>query len=211
MWFYRLMRPPITGIPWLLFRVRIEGREHLPKAGGFVLAPSHRSMMDIPLAARISPRRIRFMGKASLFAVPLLGTFFRALGGFPVARDGTDRKAVRDSVAMLEAGEVLCVYPEGTRQHGPKIQPLQPGAAYLALRAGVPIVPVGIVGTEEIMRTRKDPIPRFGRVAIVVGPPIVPEARSSGVVARDKVDALSATLSGALQVLFDDAYEIRDS
>ena len=110
---------------------------------------------------------------------------------------------------MLEAGEVLCVYPEGTRQHGPKIQPLQPGAAYLALRAGVPIVPVGIAGTEEIMRMRKDPIPRFGRVTIVVGPPIVPEARSSGVVARDKVDALSATLSDALQVLFDDAYEIR--
>ena len=78
MWFYRLMRPPITGIPWLLFRVRIEGREHLPKAGGFVLAPSHRSMMDIPLAARVSPRRIRFMGKASLFTVPLLGTFLRA-------------------------------------------------------------------------------------------------------------------------------------
>ncbi len=209
MWFYRLCRPPITGIPWLLWRVRIEGREHLPPAGGFVLAPSHRSMADIVFTARITTRRVRFMGKQSLFKVPLLGTFFTVLGGFPVARDGTDRKAVRDSVEMLEAGDVLAVYPEGTRQNGPKIQPLQPGAAYLAIRAGVPIVPVGIAGAEDIMRAHKIPFPRFGRVAIVVGPPIVPEARTSGVVARDKVDALTATLADALQVLFDDACELR--
>ena len=137
-------------------------------------------MMDILFTARVTRRRVRFMGKASLFKVPVLGAFFSALGGFPVARDGTDRKAVRDSVTMLEAGDVLCVYPEGTRQHGPKIQPLQPGAAYLALRAGVPIVPVGIAGAEEILRAHKAPIPRFGRVTIVIGPPIVPERAGVG-------------------------------
>ena len=210
MWFYRLCRPPLTGIPWLLYRVRIVGREHLPATGGFVITPSHRSMMDILFTARVTTRRVRFMGKASLFKVPLLGAFFTALGGFPVARDGTDRKAVRDSVAMLESGDVLVVYPEGTRQNGPKIQPLQPGAAYLAIRAGVPIVPVGIAGAEEIMRAHKIPFPRFGRVAIVVGPPIVPEARTSGVVARDKVDDVTARLADVLQVLFDEAYELRD-
>jgi 1-acyl-sn-glycerol-3-phosphate acyltransferase len=210
MWFYRLVRPPLTGIPFLLYRVRVKGRENVPATGGFVLTPSHRSMMDILFTARVTPRRVRFMGKASLFKVPLLGAFFSALGGFPVARDGTDRKAVRDSVTMLEAGDVLCVYPEGTRQHGPKIQPLQPGAAYLALRAGVPIVPVGIAGAEEIVRTHKVPFPRFGRVTMVIGPPIVPEARASGVVPRDKVDALTAALADSLQVLLDDAYELRD-
>ena len=210
MWLYRALRPIVAGIPGVIWRVRIVGRENVPQTGGFVLAPSHRSMMDIPLAALVTPRRIRFMGKKSLFAVPVLGTLFRRLGGFPVARDGTDRKAVRESVAMLEAGEVLCVYPEGTRQHGPKIQPLQPGAAYLALRSGVPIVPVGIAGTEEIMRGNRDPIPRLGRVTMVVGQPIVPEDRAKGVVARDRVDALTATLSDALQVLLDDAYELRN-
>jgi len=210
MWFYRLCRPPLTGIPWLLYRVRIVGREHLPATGGCVITPSHRSMMDILFTARVTTRRVRFMGKASLFKVPLLGAFFTALGGFPVARDGTDRKAVRDSVAMLESGDVLVVYPEGTRQNGPKIQPLQPGAAYLAIRAGVPIVPVGIAGAEEIMRAHKIPFPRFGRVTIVVGPPIVPEARTSGVVARDKVDDVTARLADALQVLFDEANRMRD-
>ncbi len=208
--FYRCVRPWLTGIPWILYRVRIEGREHLPATGGFVIAPSHRSMMDILFTARVTTRRVRFMGKASLFKVPVLGWLFSALGGFPVARDGTDRKAVRESVTMLEGGEVLCVYPEGTRQHGRKIQPLQPGAAYLALRAGVPIVAVGIAGAEEILRERKDPFPRFGRVTIVVAPPLIPEARTTGVVPRDKVDAVSDELSDVLQTALDRAYAMRN-
>jgi len=211
MLFYRIVRWILTTGSRLLWRVKVIGSEHVPNAGGFVVAPSHRSMMDIPLAAIPTTRRIRYMGKASLFRIPVLGWLFSTLGGFPVARDGTDRKAVRDSVAMLEAGEVLCVFPEGTRQNGPKIQPLQPGAAYLALRSGTPIVPIAMAGSEEILRDHKWPIPHFGRVVIVVGEPIVPEVRTSGVVARDKVDALTATLFDTLQRLYDEAYEVRES
>jgi len=210
MLFYRITRPIVTSICRVLWRVRVSGRENLPRDGGFILAPSHRSMMDIPFAAVVTSRRIRFMGKKSLFSVPVVGTLFRWLGGFPVSRDGTDRKAVRDSVDMLRAGEVLCVYPEGTRQRGPKIQPLQPGAAYLALRAGVPIIPIGMAGTEEIMRTSRDPIPRFARVALVVGKPIMPEVLPGTLVPRDRVDALSARIGDELQLVFDDAYDIRD-
>ena len=209
MLFYRIVRPIVTGICRVLWRVRLVGVENLPREGGFILAPSHRSMMDIPFAAVPTPRRIRFMGKKSLFGVPVIGPIFRWLGGFPVARDGTDRKAVRDSVEMLRAGEVLCVFPEGTRQHGPKIQPLQPGAAYLALRSGVPLVPIGIAGSEEILRTKRDPIPRFGRVAIVVGVPIKPEKLAGTLVPRDRVDALTARLADEMQLVYDDAYDAR--
>ena len=113
------------------------------------------------------------MGKASLFRIPVLGSLFTVLGGFPVERDGSDRKALRDAMAMLQGGEILLVYPEGTRQHGPKIQPLEPGAAYLSLRAGVPIVPVGIAGSEEILRTPGRKVPGFERVGMVVGAPLV--------------------------------------
>jgi 1-acyl-sn-glycerol-3-phosphate acyltransferase len=211
MLFYRVVHWILTNGSKLLWRVRVVGIDRVPATGGFVLAPSHRSMMDIPLSAIVTKRRIRFMGKVSLFRIPVLGTLFTWLGGFPVARDGTDRKAVRDSVAMLEGGEVLCVFPEGTRQNGPKIQPLQPGAAYLALRAGVPILPIGMAGSEEILRDHNSPIPHFGRVVITVGDPIVPEARASGVVARDKVDALTQQLSDSLQALFDQAYEARSN
>src|SRR5271154_2608208 len=105
MLFYRLVRPWVTGIPRVLWRVRVVGIEHVPTAGGFILAPSHRSMMDIPFAAIVTHRRIRFMGKSSLFGVPVLGTLFRWLGGIPVERDGTDRKAVREAAARLAHGE----------------------------------------------------------------------------------------------------------
>jgi 1-acyl-sn-glycerol-3-phosphate acyltransferase len=195
----------------LAYRVRIRGGENVPREGGYVIAPSHRSMMDIPFVAWLTPRQIRYMGKESLFKVPVLGAAFQVLGGFPVARDGTDRKALREAIAMLQAGEPLLVYPEGTRQHGPKIQPLEPGAAYLALRAGVPILPVGIAGSEEILRSHGRHIPAFHKVAMVVGEPIVPQSRDGGVVPRAEVDALTARLHDTLQELLDAAYDIRDN
>ncbi len=193
------------------YRVRIRGGEHVPQSGGYVIAPSHRSMMDIPFVAWLTPRNIRYMGKESLFKTPVLGPAFKGLGGFPVARDGTDRKALRDAIAMLQAGEPLLVFPEGTRQHGPKIQPLEPGAAYLAMRAGVPIVPVGIAGSEEILRSHGRHIPSFHRVAMVVGEPLTTPARDGGVVPRAEVDALTAKLKDRLQELLDDAYDVRDA
>jgi 1-acyl-sn-glycerol-3-phosphate acyltransferase len=210
MLFYRFAHLLVARGSALLWRARVHGRENLPQVGGYVLAPSHRSMMDIPMAAYLTPRQLRYMGKASLFKIPVLGWIFTVLGGFPVQRDGTDRKALRDSIGMLQNGEILLVFPEGTRQYGPKIQPLQPGAAYLALRAGVPLVPVGIAGTEEILRTPKNRPPRFRSVVMTVGEPIAPEPLAKGVVPRDKVDALSARLSDALQGLLDEAYERRD-
>lgn len=208
--FYDFIRLLVAGGSSAAYRARMVHRDRLPADGGYVLAPSHRSMMDIPFAAWLSKRPLRYMGKASLFRIPVAGAFFRKLGGFAVERDGTDRKALRDSIAMLQAGEVLLVYPEGTRQKGPKISALQPGAAYLALRAGVPIVPVGLAGTEDVMRSHRFKFPRFRRVVMVVGEQLVTPPRASGVVPRDQVDVLTARLHDALQAVFDEANEIRD-
>ena len=156
---------------------------------------------------------IRFMGKAEVFKIPVLGAFFTALGGFPVARDGTDRKARArlDGDAARRASR-LAVFPEGTRQHGPKIQPLQPGAAYLALRAGVPIVPVGIAGSEEILRERQRPAPalrpgrdrgrRADRAAAAHDEARVPRAEVDALTARARTTRCSRR--------FDEALELRD-
>lgn len=209
MLFYRIVWWTVAKGSGALYRTRIVGKERLPRSGGYVLAPSHRSMMEITLLALVTKDRIRYMGKAEVFRIPVLGAIFRSLGGFPVARDGTDRKAVRDSMAMLQAGDRLAIFPEGTRQHGPKIQPLQPGAAYLALRANVPIVPVGMAGTEEIMRSGGR-LPRFGRVVIVVGEPLTPPPRPTSAVPRAEVDAFTAQLAEALQQAFDEALELRN-
>jgi 1-acyl-sn-glycerol-3-phosphate acyltransferase len=207
--FYTVVRWIVAGGSYLLYRVRVRGREHLPAQGGYILAPSHRSMMDIPFVGGLVKKRLRYMGKRSLFEVPVLGRLFVKLGGFPVERDGTDRRALRESIDMLRSGEILLVFPEGTRHSGPKIEPLQPGAAYLALRAGVPIVPVGIAGSEDILRTRASHVPRFGRVTIAIGEPIVVPPRDGGVVPRAEVDALTARLHEILQQTFDEAHELR--
>jgi 1-acyl-sn-glycerol-3-phosphate acyltransferase len=209
MLFYRSVRFVVAGGSTATYRVRVRGEEHVPASGGYVFAPSHRSMMDIPFIAWLTPRRIRYMGKQQLFTVPVLGPTFRALGGFPVSRDGTDRKALRDAIGMLRDGEPMLVYPEGTRQHGPKIAPLEPGAAYLSLRAGVPIVPVGIAGSEEILRSHGRHIPTFRRVGMVIGEQLVPPVRDGGVVPRADVDALTARLHDVLQELLDEAYDLR--
>jgi 1-acyl-sn-glycerol-3-phosphate acyltransferase len=212
MMLYSCIRWTVAFGSRVVFRARIRGTERLPAESGYVMASSHRSMMDIPFDAWLTPRPLRYMGKASLFKIPVLGWLFRVLGGFPVERDGTDRKALRESIQMLQNNDILLMYPEGTRQHGSKIEPLQPGAAYLALRAGVPIVPVGIAGSEQIFRSHRTKLPHFGRVAMVVGEPIMPPARSkSGVVPRADVDALTAELHEALQQVFDEANALRDA
>src|SRR4051812_29712915 len=191
---YRCVRALVVGYVRAVYRVKVVGRELVPADGPYVIAPAHRSMLDIPLASSITTRRIRFMGKAPLFRVPVLGWIFRALGGFPVERDGSDVGPLRDSLRILDEGEPLVVYPEGSRQRGREIAPLQPGAAYLAAKADVPIVPVGIAGAEETFRTKSGRLPGFGRIVVVVGEPIVPSPRTSSVVKRSAVDELSATL-----------------
>jgi 1-acyl-sn-glycerol-3-phosphate acyltransferase len=207
--FYRFARALVVWVSTRPWRVRVIGSERVPASGGFVFAPSHRSMLDIPWVAATTTRRIRFMGKAALFRVPVLGWIFAALGGFPVERDGSDRGPLRDSLAILNNGEPLAVYPEGTRQHGTEIQPLQAGAAYLAIKAGVPIVPVACAGSEEPFRGGHR-LPRFAQGVVLVGEPIQPPVRTSSVVKRELVDQLSAQLRVELQKLFDEAYAIRD-
>jgi 1-acyl-sn-glycerol-3-phosphate acyltransferase len=209
--FYRFMRFWVVGYTRIVYRVRVVGLEHVPPSGPYVIAPTHRSMLDIPLAGAITTRRIRFMGKASLFRVPVLGAIFTALGGYAVERDGSDFGPVRESLKILEAGEPLVVYPEGSRQHGPEIAPLQPGATYLAAKAKVPILPVGIAGAEETFRGRSGRLPGFGRIVVVIGEPLPPPPRTGSAVKRAAIDDWSADLRVRLQQLHDEAYRIRDA
>ena len=206
--FYRFARVMVVLFSMRPWRVKVIGAENIPLSGPVILAPSHRSMLDITWTSGITHRRIRFMGKDTLFRVPVLGWCFTALGGFAVARDGTDRGPLRDSLAILANGEVLTLYPEGTRQRGPAIQALQPGAAWIAIKAGVPIIPIAIAGSEEPFRSGRR-VPRFGRGVILIGAPMHPPQKTGGVVKRALVNEFSDELHGELQSLFDRAYDIR--
>src|SRR5918995_1571309 len=154
-------------------RMTINGREHIPKSGPFVLAPVHRSYVDTPIAGCVTSRRMRFMGKDTMWKNRTLGWILSALGAFPVTRGTADREALARCIAVLKAGEPLVLFPEGERKSGPIVQPLFDGAVYIAKKANVPIVPTGRGGAERVMPKRAKFVPpQKGHRG--VGPPIAP-------------------------------------
>jgi 1-acyl-sn-glycerol-3-phosphate acyltransferase len=202
---YRFARGVIVSICRLYWRTTFEGLEHVPADGAFVLAPVHRSFVDFGLAAGVTRRRLRFMGKDSLWKYPAFGWLLSALGAFPVRRGGPDREAMRRCMAVIERGEPLVLFPEGTRRSGPVVDDLHEGAAYVALRTGVPIVPVGIGGSERALQKGKR-LPRPVKVHVIVGPPIQPPALGAGArVSRRVVHQLTTELRDEVQRLFDEA------
>ena len=188
-------------------RLTIAGREHLPKEGPYIIAPNHRSYLDTPFAGAIRSSRMRFMGKQEMWNSKIFGWIFSALGSFPVNRGAADREALKRAIESLATGEPLVLFPEGERKHGPTIQPLFDGAIYVAVKAGVPIVPVGIGGSERVM-------PKGGRfiyprkVHMEIGPPIYPpDAPEGGRVPRVAITAQTELLHAEMQRLFDTAME----
>ncbi len=175
-WLYAAVRTIAVNISRLVFVGGVVGRENVPTEGAFVVVPIHRSYIDWLIVPRISRRRLRFLVKGEVWRVRVVGFLLQILGAFAVQRGAADRDAIRRALGVLEAGELLVVFPEGTRGFGSKVQTIQEGAAYLALRAGVPVIPVGMAGVERAM-PRGSKFPRPARVVVAVGPPIMSAVR----------------------------------
>lgn len=210
---YRACRVVAVGLSSLLFPGRVLGKENLPKSGPYILAPVHRSNLDWLLVARVTKRRLRYMTKAEVWKSKLVGRMIEALGAFPVHRSGADREALDRCQQVLATGEPLVMFPEGTRRSGEVVEDLREGVSYLALRAGVPILPVGIGGSEKAM-PRGAQLPKPRRVDIVIGEPLtppVPEAPAGtgkrARVSRRAMSELSDELAAAIKSLFDEAEE----
>jgi 1-acyl-sn-glycerol-3-phosphate acyltransferase len=155
-------------------RVRVHGIRSVPGTGGVILACNHQSFLDpLHVGTRLS-RMIHFLARSSLFRVPLLGPFIRAVGAIPVERGAADRDALRILVELAAAGRMVCMFPEGTRSADGSMGPLRRGIALVARMAAVPVVPVGIAGAGKVWPKGKR-LPRPGRVEVSYGDPIPPE------------------------------------
>ncbi len=199
--FYRLVRGFIRIVLFRWLRVQVRGAEHLNIEGPVIVAPVHRSNLDAPLIAGAGNRRLRALGKRSLFVNPVSAWVCAALGAIPLRRGEADRDAMRSARTILDDGEVMIVFPEGTRQVGPRVAGVFDGMSYLASKTRAPIVPVGIAGTENALPPGAKFIHRT-HTAIVVGEPIVaPEGRMS----RPALTAFSEEVGARLQAVFDEA------
>ena len=190
------------------FRFRVVGKEHLPKVEPYILAPVHRSYLDTPVGGMATSRRLRFLGKESLWNSRFAGRFLTIVGGFPVERGTADRAALRACQEVLERGEPMVMFPEGTRRHGPVVlaEEMHAGPAFVAVRAGVPIVPMGIAGTDHAMPGGSAFI-RPTKVFLVIGEPIRPPVLE-GRVPRRVVEEFTEELRQQMQVVFDEAQRL---
>jgi len=202
--FYRSVRFIIRHVIYRWVRTEIRGADNLHVDGAVIIAPVHRSNLDGPLVAAAAKRRMRALGKQSLFVNPISAWVCAALGAIPLRRGEADRDAMRSARTILENGEMMIVFPEGTRQTGNEVAGVFDGMSYLASKTGAVIVPVGIAGTEKAMPSGAKFL-RRGHTAVVVGEPIsAPEGRMS----RPALTAFSTDVGARLQAVFDEANEI---
>ena len=145
---YSLVRFFLYWLFRLVFRCRVCGTENIPATGAVIIASNHIGNFDPPLIGCHIPRRIYFMAKEELFRFPIFADVIRWLGAFPVKRGSADRQAVKRMLEILVAGQVLGVFPEGTRGKNGVLGEPEPGMAMMALKTGTTVVPVAVTGTD---------------------------------------------------------------
>ena len=175
---YDVLRVLARAVGVSLYGLRIAGRENWPGVGGGLVCANHQSMFDPPLIGLTCPRRMNYLARETLFRVPLLALLIKFLDAIPIDREGGGLAGLKETLRRLRAGELVLIFPEGTRSRDGEVGPLKPGFIAVARRSGVPLIPVGLDGAYQAW-PRNARFPRFfGRIAVVIGPPLNPQQLS---------------------------------
>ena len=179
--FYSFARGLVYTVFKPLYRINVIGTENVPKEGGVLICSNHIHNFDPPVVGITSPRPIHFMAKAEIFDVPVLGKIVKGLNAFPVKRGMSDREALRTGLKVLKEGNVLGLFPEGTRSKTGEIGKGLAGAGFFALRTDAAVVPCAIIG----------PYKAFSPLKVVYGKPIdMDKLRAEKVNAEDTTDII---------------------
>lgn len=201
--FYASVRGTLAGLLRGVFRLEIDGRERIPSRGAVILAPNHRSLIDIPVAAATTKRKVWFMAKEELFKSRISAALISRLGAFPVRRGRPDRVPLQKSLDLLARGEVVGIFPEGTRTPESRFETLEEGFAYIALRSGAPIVGVAISGTEGVFPPGRKR-PQLIKIRVKIGEPFRLGEGHTGVLPRSKVREATTDAQGRLAALMNE-------
>ncbi len=160
--FYTIAKNLVKSYYYARFKITVVGRDRVPKEGPVVVCSNHISEYDPPLVGISVDRDMSFFAKSELFKIPVLGYLISHLNAFPVERGKSDRAALKKSIEVLSKGNMLCMFPEGSRSMSGKLMDLQQGASFVAVKSGAQIVPAAIKGSYD----------RKKGVTIVFGKPI---------------------------------------
>jgi len=200
---YSKMRPfyrfayNVVGLELLFHRIKFEGRENVPE-GGCLIVSNHVSYMDPTTVAWTAAREIYYLGRKSLFKPPFWSWFLPMCNVLPIDRDASDISGLRRIIRMLKDGHAVMIFPEGTRSPDGMLQPAEPGAGLIALKAGVPILPARVFGTYESLSRHTKRL-KFHPIRVVIGKPYLPhvpegkrEKECYGMVAQEMMDKIAA-------------------
>lgn len=168
-WLYTFCRWVFVPLFGGAYRCRARGADNLPASGPAIIIVNHKSNVDPLIIGMIFDRPLAFMAKKELFGFRPLGRFISTLGAFPIDRGAGDRAALTTSLDVLARGEVLLMFPEGTRKRDDAVHDFLPGVGMLALRSGAPVVPMAMEGTQRLVRDGRPGLPA---VRALVGRPL---------------------------------------
>jgi len=188
---YRICRTTLVGYLGVWHRFRVDGREHLPRKGGVLIASNHQSFLDIPIMSVASTRHVAFVARATLASSSFISWLVDVSGSVLVRQNTADRAAIQGMIDRLESGDCIGVFPEGTRTHDGKLGVFRAGAVVAARRAGVPIVPLAISGAFDALPRDKS-LPRPFKITARFGPAVPSSAENALEEVKDTIERLLA-------------------